>query len=338
MAQPNTPPGTTALSVIIPVYNAQQDLRRCLDSIAAQTFRDMEVILVDDGSTDGSGDVCEEYAQKDARFGVIHKQNAGMGAAYNTGLKAARGRYVGFAETDDWVEPDMFEKLMEIALKQKVEVVKSLFYGHKDQKEQVINIFNTEFDGYEQVITQKFSAADFVLRHPSHWSAVYNREFLERNDIVFNESPGAAAQDHGFVFLVFCYLTTLYVTKRAFYHYNMENKGASSQQGYETAMKFAGEKFYVYDLIQKRKFAPEYVQLAAVALFIDCVFKLYYNCTTLKQKTNYLKRMSPLFKSYYGICGKSRFVSENELFRNIAFHPVRTALADFASSKAEKRT
>ena len=103
------------VSIIVPVYNMEQYLRRCLDSLAVQTLREMEFILVDDGSHDGSGAICDEYAQRDGRFVVVHKENEGVSAARNTGIALARGEYIGFADADDWVEADMFERMVECA-------------------------------------------------------------------------------------------------------------------------------------------------------------------------------------------------------------------------------
>ena len=100
-----------ALSVIVPVYKAEKYLRKCVDSILAQTFKDFEVILVDDGSPDGSGAICDEYAKKDPRVRVFHKENGGVSSARQCGLNHARGEYTIHADPDDWVEPNMLEEL-----------------------------------------------------------------------------------------------------------------------------------------------------------------------------------------------------------------------------------
>lgn len=100
------------LSVIVPVYNTEKYLRECIDSILAQTFTDFELILVDDGSTDGSGAICDEYAAKDPRIQVIHQQNGGVTWARKTGVRNARGMYFGFVDSDDWIHPEMFAQMM----------------------------------------------------------------------------------------------------------------------------------------------------------------------------------------------------------------------------------
>lgn len=100
------------ISVIVPVYNVEKYLNRCIDSIINQTYTDLEIILVDDGSTDSSGSICDEYAQKDERIKVIHKENGGLSDARNTGVAAATGDYVSFIDSDDYIEPDMMELLI----------------------------------------------------------------------------------------------------------------------------------------------------------------------------------------------------------------------------------
>jgi glycosyltransferase involved in cell wall biosynthesis len=101
------------LSIIVPVYKVEKYLPRCIDSILAQTFGDFELILIDDGSPDGCGRICDEYARKDKRIVVIHQKNMGVSAARNAGLDIARGRYIGFVDSDDWIEPQMYEAMMD---------------------------------------------------------------------------------------------------------------------------------------------------------------------------------------------------------------------------------
>ena len=101
------------ISVIVPVYNAEKTLRRCVDSILAQTFEDFELILINDGSKDQSGDICDEYAAKDSRVKTIHKTNGGVSSARNAGLNIARGEYVSFADSDDFVSSEWLFKFID---------------------------------------------------------------------------------------------------------------------------------------------------------------------------------------------------------------------------------
>lgn len=111
------------VSVIVPVYNVEEYLARCVDSILAQTYEKLEVILVDDGATDTSGAICDSYEAKDPRVRVIHKENGGLSSARNAGIDIARGEWLKFVDSDDWIEPDAVESLLCLALKHRTELV-----------------------------------------------------------------------------------------------------------------------------------------------------------------------------------------------------------------------
>lgn len=111
------------VSVIVPVYNVEEYLGRCVDSILAQTYTNLEVILVDDGAKDSSGSICDAYAGKDSRVKVIHKENGGLSSARNAGIDVARGAYLEFVDSDDWLEPDAVESLLSAALRYDTELV-----------------------------------------------------------------------------------------------------------------------------------------------------------------------------------------------------------------------
>ena len=111
------------ISVIIPVYNVEDYLAECIDSVLGQSYTDYEIILVDDGATDSSGRMCDEYARKDSRIRVIHQENGGLSAARNTGLRAAWGKYIYFLDSDDYIAPSALEHLAALAEKEQADVV-----------------------------------------------------------------------------------------------------------------------------------------------------------------------------------------------------------------------
>ena len=122
------------ISIIIPVYNVEQYLKQCLDSVINQTYKNLEIILVDDGSTDNSGKICDEYALKDNRIKVIHKQNGGVSSARNTGLNVATGEYIGFVDGDDYIELDMYEYLYSLNKTNNTSLAICNFYIEEDKK------------------------------------------------------------------------------------------------------------------------------------------------------------------------------------------------------------
>ena len=116
------------ISIIVPIYNIEQYLKQCLDSILSQTMTNLEIILVDDGSTDHSGEICDQYALKDSRIRVIHKANGGLVSARKAGLELSTGEYVGYVDGDDWIEPDMYERLYEGIEHDKTEFIMCSYY------------------------------------------------------------------------------------------------------------------------------------------------------------------------------------------------------------------
>lgn len=114
---------TPLISIIIPVYNTEQYLGKCLDSVIFQTYKNLQIILVDDGSTDNSPSICDDYAKADSRITVMHQKNAGVSAARNTGLAAVKGEWIGWVDSDDWIEPEMFARMIEAGLVHNTDIV-----------------------------------------------------------------------------------------------------------------------------------------------------------------------------------------------------------------------
>ncbi len=139
----------TDISIIVPVYNVEELLPRCVESIMAQTKKSLEIILVDDGATDGSGAVCDEYAKKDERIKVIHKPNGGLTSAWKAGAEAAKGMYLGFVDSDDWIDEDMYQRMWESVCKYNSDVVVcGLIFDYEDKaiaKREEISDFQKEY-------------------------------------------------------------------------------------------------------------------------------------------------------------------------------------------------
>lgn len=221
------------VSVVVPICNVEKYLRQCLDSIANQTLKDIEVILVNDGSKDSSGAICDEYVAKDPRFRVIHKVNTGYGNSMNIGVAACTGEYIGIIESDDYAELDMFEQLYATAKQQNCEVVKSNFYEYFSSIEEETRFF----ENYSRRLCGTvFSPSKDLKMHdqiafwnakPSIWSGLYLRSFIEENHITFNETPGASYQDTSFLFKVWGCAERVYVMYPAFLHYRQDSTGSS---------------------------------------------------------------------------------------------------------------
>ena len=216
------------VSVITPIYNVERYLPECLDSLLSQTLEDIEFICVNDGSTDGSGEILRSYAARDPRIIVIEKENSGYGASMNVGLDAASGEYIGIVESDDFASPEMFETLYQLAVDHgQPDIVKSNYYNFSDEKGIALREnFSPEHCG--KVITPGDESFMKVFNAtPAIWSAIYRRAFLEENGIRFLETPGASFQDTGFVFKSVIAADAIFITHDAFLHYRVDNSSSS---------------------------------------------------------------------------------------------------------------
>ncbi len=227
------------VSILVPCYNVEKFLPECLDSIINQTLKDIEIICINDGSKDSTLDIIKRYAKKDKRFVVIDKENEGYGKSMNRGLDAATGEYVGIVESDDWVDSDMFESLVKIAEKKKVDVVKSNFYEYTTTNGKQNKKYNSLPDKNVNIVINPHEETAVFFAYPAIWSAIYKREFLVKNKIRFLESPGASFQDTGFNFKVFACTKRAYLTSKAWLHYRCDNENSS--------VKSTGKVFCVCD-------------------------------------------------------------------------------------------
>ena len=215
------------LSVITPIYNVEPYLEQCLDSLAQQTLHEIEFICINDGSTDGSLEILKKYAERDQRFVVVDKPNSGYGNTMNTGLQLAKGEWIGILESDDFANPDMFERLYTAAEREKCDIVKCNHYKFSDNTN---SIFSECFPKDRCGCTfDPHSQENWFIFHttPSIWAGVYNREFLEKNRIKFLETPGASFQDTGFVFKGFISASSIYLMHDALIHYRIDREGSS---------------------------------------------------------------------------------------------------------------
>ena len=215
------------VSVLVPICNVEEFLPECLDSLVGQTLKEIEIICINDGSTDDSLKIIKEFAKNDKRIVIIDKKNSGYGDSMNQGLKKATGEYVGIVESDDFINTDAFEKLYALAKESGADVVKSNYYeyfGEARSDKAKSNIFLLEEIGR---LVDPREEHHIFYQLPCIWAAIYRREFLIENGIDFLPTPGAAYQDTGFNLKVWASTRKAYFTKRAFLHYRQDNSNSS---------------------------------------------------------------------------------------------------------------
>lgn len=215
------------VSLLVPIYNVESYLRQCLDSARNQTLEDIEVICINDGSTDSSPDIIREYMAGDSRFRIIDKANSGYGASMNMGLKAAQGKYIAILESDDYFEVDALEKLYRAAESCDAQVVKAnfwMYWSKPEDRNEPFELVTKEMSG--RLVNPQIETDIFYLK-PSIWSALYRRDFLEDNGIRFLETPGASFQDSSFNFKVWATATRTYYMQDEILHYRQDNESSS---------------------------------------------------------------------------------------------------------------
>ena len=217
---------TPFVSVIVPVYNVEQFLDQSVNSLVHQTLKQIEIILIDDGSTDNCPAMCDAFAEKDERVSVIHLPNGGYGKACNTGMDAARGKYIAILEPDDYAEPEMYEKLYNSAASNELDVARCHYYFYNSG-----NNTNERVDLPYIPQGKVFSPRDVhnvFYQAPAIWAAVYRRNFIRDNAIFFLETPGASYQDTSFIYKVYACAERFMLVEDTLIHYRVDNENSSS--------------------------------------------------------------------------------------------------------------
>lgn len=218
------------VSIVIPVYNVQEYLEECMKSVVAQTLEDIEIICVNDGSTDRSRDILKKFQERDDRIRLLDQENGGYGYAMNRGISAATGEYIGIVEPDDYIGLDMYQNLYETAKKYKLDFVKADFYrfktGEDGEREFCYNHLSAEPRDYNKVFNP--SKNPETLRYIMNtWSGIYRREFIEEHEIRHNETPGASFQDNGFWFQTFICGERAMIIDKPYYRNRRDNPASS---------------------------------------------------------------------------------------------------------------
>jgi len=218
------------VSIIIPTYNVEQYLAECMDSVIRQTLHDIEIICINDGSTDGSLKILRDYAKDDDRIVIVDKENGGYGVGMNIGLVMAKGEYVGIVEPDDFVPLNMYEDLYAKAKAHDLDFVKADFYRFRRNENGNMylsyNHLSKNPENYN-VVFHPGQDPETIRYIMNTWSGIYRKTFLDKYQIRHNETPGASFQDNGFVFQTFAYGQRAMILDRPYYMNRRDNPNSS---------------------------------------------------------------------------------------------------------------
>lgn len=217
------------ISIIVPIYNVESYLTKCIESIINQTYKKLEIILVDDGSPDNCGRICDDYAKKDNRVVVIHKQNGGLSDARNAGIEIMKGQYVGFVDSDDWIEPDMYEILLRNLKKFNAEMS---FGGVADDLVTDGGVTTVKVSDYGKepfAESERDAMKRYFCGSWAAWDKLYKAELFE--DVRY--PVGEINEDEAIVLQLLSKCNRVCYTNQIFYHYmKRENSKSITSTGW----------------------------------------------------------------------------------------------------------
>lgn len=251
------------ISVIVPIHNTKKYLKQCIDSIINQTFSNLEIILVDDASSDGSGKICDNYAIKDERIKVVHKKWGGIVAARKEGLKLACGEYVGFVDSDDWIEPDFYQYMYNIIKDYRVSAVETGIIdttdNYQNNRTSIISQGYYDADSYVEIVTPKMMYSGNFYEYgvtPYVWNKLFVKTKFE--SFYMNIEDGCDMfEDEASVYPFLISEKSLYISKKCYYHYRVRTASLKRCASEELLVKINKNAELIYNAIIKS--SEEYI-------------------------------------------------------------------------------
>ena len=293
------------ISIIVPVYNQELRLDSCILSILEQTYSNLEIILVDDGSTDKSGEICDKYAESDERVVVIHTKNNGLSCARNTGLQHATGQYIAFVDSDDWIEPEMYSVLLEACVQNRVKI-------------SCCGRFDIDKNGNRTVgkhpevkrIVSKEEMLSIIFRakecDSAVWDKIYERSLWD--EIRFPE--GQYYEDVAVMYRIIDNVDKVVLISTPFYNYVHHGEGITASKSLKYAMDFCYHSYQLVSMVSKK-----YPSLKSSARTIRIYALSFY----LKRYSYQTKAIKKLYKQQAKEYRKELLCSCNEWMISDAF-------------------
>ena len=288
---------TPLISVIIPVYNAEKYLRRCLDSVVAQTYRNLEIICVDDGSVDESGKICDQYAVRDARIRVIHQENQGLSAARNKGLDVAEGEYIAFVDSDDYILEDMYKKMLDKLLNYNVDLCVCQWQYEFSDGRQVVKRKNIAPTIYGRKTSLEFARFLYMGNYENGvvvavWNKLYRRALLDK--IRFE---GSIHEDEAFSGRIMAKNISVYVMEEQFYVYAQNGDSLTNKP-------FSANKFFFLDALAERRelfksdaFICQETELLYCNMYIEYCLRARKDGVAISHPEKYRQKFRKMFSS-----------------------------------------
>ena len=276
------------ISIIVPVYKVENYLRQCIESILFQTYTDIEVLLIDDGSPDKCGEICDEYAKKDIRIRVFHTENRGLSEARNLGIRESEGEYVGFVDADDWIEPDMYENLFN-NMNEIGSDICVCGYWHESDVTTAIS------EGTEGALSDSESLVALINNKITSavWNKLYRKELFENIYFPVNMN----FEDVFIMHRIFDRAKLIFVIKNPEYHYRQRGNSIKMNYAAHNLLDYAYAFLDRYYFLMERRHTifekEEIMILLSVANGISRVWRWWFSCSH-KEKKLYMKNINEM--------------------------------------------
>ena len=279
------------ISVIVPVYNVEKYLRECIDSIIRQTYKNIEIILIDDGSKDSSGQICDEYTKKDKRIKVIHQENRGVSSSRNLGIKKSNGKWITFVDSDDWLEDNFIEVLFNIAKRENADISISGYNRVQNSKIEKINI-STEI--------QEYNSYEYLIKtlNPQTGLGFCHMRLIRKaviNNIQFDENL-PVAEDALFNMQISTKINKAIHSNKNLYNYRNNSESVVKKYNEKYAQKYleameAIKKYLEDNKLNDREIIQNYYNFVAYHVLLIAVNYCYHPNNPSKNKRQILQKV-----------------------------------------------
>lgn len=278
------------VSMVVPVYKVEKYLSKCIDSILNQNFKDIELILVNDGSPDRSGEICDEYAKKDGRVIVIHKKNGGVSSARNVGIDKASGEYIMFVDSDDWIEDDCIDAILENGTDFDI-----IVGGHRT----VFKSKKTDYPlmtlkGNNRILSDIFVSVtntnNVIFTTP--WAKLYKKSIIKDKHIYFDENL-KLSEDLKFNLEFFRHANNILVVDKIVYNYNIDNDESATKKYFEDYYVYRRTTYGELENWLKTYNMEEYLKLQKIEVVYASIYHYIKNCDPEEA----IKKISEIYMS-----------------------------------------
>ena len=289
------------ISVIVPVYNVEKYLSKCINSILNQTIKNLEIILVDDGSLDNSGKICDEFAQKDNRIIVIHKENNGLSSARNAGLEIAKGKYIGFVDSDDWLDEYMYETLLKLIKDNNSDISCCKFFKATNDDEKCPHVSNESIKSFSNIEGLNNFYNDLYTQTVVAWNKLYARKLFD--NVIY--PVGKIHEDEGTTYKLFYKANKITYTNIPLYYYRTTPNSI-------TTSKFNKKRLAILDVYdEKIKFIKsinnDSLYSKTLKWYLFTLINCYFEClNNMEDNQKYLASIKTKIFDIYKEYSKSK--------------------------------